>query len=166
ASPVEIDVIGNTSSQIPPNAWIAHQFGWQTEGDEGPAALQTVRSAVSSSFQLNGVEVTDFQQGWSEAEELPTGKHQQEWRYIVPPLPPGRHAYQLELGFENPVRTPGNPERVWDGTYRFEGTYSVTSAESSSTENNDRSRNARTGIHPDDLQIDIIEEGDFLNHGK
>jgi hypothetical protein len=165
-SPSEIDLIRAASPRVPTNEWIAHQFGWQTEGDEGPLALETVRSAASSTFLLNSVEVTDFQQGWLDIKELPTGQHLQEWRYIVPPLPPGKHSYQLELEFEDPIRTPGNPEWVWDGTYRFEGSYSVTSAESISDDNKDRSQDTRTEIQTDAFGSVFLDEEESQDHGQ
>lgn len=116
---------------IPDDAWIAHTFGYRTEGDEDPAALVKVRDAATYEFTLNGTEVTDFHRGWKRVTSTDHG-YLQEWRYIVPPQSSGEHRYALEITFDDPVRTSGSSARVWEGTYRFTGSYTVGETETGS----------------------------------
>jgi hypothetical protein len=107
------------------NTWIAHTFGFITENTEPASALTKIRDAATYTFNLDGTEVTDFHRGWESVSEEINGCYSQMWRYVVPPLAPGDHRYSLGIKFDEPVRTQGNPSHVWEGTYRFTGTYTT-----------------------------------------
>jgi hypothetical protein len=125
ASPTNISVRSPRTQRVQPTEWVSHTFGFETEGNEGYNSLRAVREAASCFFELNGTTATDFDRGWNRITEQETGGYEQSWQYTVPPLPRGLHSYEVELRFDEPVRTQGNLDRTWEGSYTFSGTYVV-----------------------------------------
>ena len=108
---------------VPTGDWPVHSFGYQTEGDETAAALERVQTGASYTFKLNGTTVSDFHRGWTDTKIDSAERHYHTWEYAVPPLPAGEHSFSLTVEFPSPIRTDG---RVWQGTYTFDGTYTVS----------------------------------------
>ena len=165
APKARIPVRRNPLAEPNPDEWVVHQFGWKTEGNEGRQALEKVRTSATYSFQLDGHEVTDLHKGWMEITEAITGHYVQKWQYAVPPLSTGVHTFELQIEFEEPIRTHGNPERVWEGMYQFKGQYKVNSEPTHSALSDDPARNKRDCDSIRSIEQYTIDDSGFLNHG-